>query len=220
MNKLAFTIALAVASLPSPAIAATTNVDLSGATSGTMITAPGASFSQTFSGQTVTAGTGISGSPTGPLTLTPSGTIYVADFNPGVSPESNSLLSQPDNQGPLSILFDTLATNLTFTMGSSDAGSTVDIRAFDAFGALTGSTTLTMLSGYNVYTLNGLGTFKGLTFFNNNDPAGVRFQNFSYTTAAGAVPEPGTWALMLIGFGGIGLSLRSRRRLEQLAKAA
>jgi hypothetical protein len=30
--------------------------------------------------------------------------------------------------------------------------------------------------------------------------------------AAGAVPEPGTWAMLLLGFGGIGLMLRNGRR--------
>jgi hypothetical protein len=28
----------------------------------------------------------------------------------------------------------------------------------------------------------------------------------------GGVPEPGTWALMILGFGGAGASLRMRRR--------
>jgi hypothetical protein len=35
------------------------------------------------------------------------------------------------------------------------------------------------------------------------------------------VPEPGTWAMMLLGFGGIGMAMRRRRRssivLPQLA---
>ncbi|UUR08243.1 PEPxxWA-CTERM sorting domain-containing protein [Sphingomonas glaciei] len=37
--------------------------------------------------------------------------------------------------------------------------------------------------------------------------------------AIAAVPEPGTWALMLIGFGGIGASLR-RRRARQIPQFA
>jgi hypothetical protein len=32
-----------------------------------------------------------------------------------------------------------------------------------------------------------------------------------YTTAAGAVPEPGTWALMLLGFAALGGTMRARR---------
>ncbi len=37
--------------------------------------------------------------------------------------------------------------------------------------------------------------------------------------AIGAVPEPATWAMMLLGFAGIGVSLRRRRKpvLAQLA---
>lgn len=34
-----------------------------------------------------------------------------------------------------------------------------------------------------------------------------------------AVPEPATWAMMLIGFGAIGASMRSRRRLRALQAA-
>jgi hypothetical protein len=41
----------------------------------------------------------------------------------------------------------------------------------------------------------------------------------SMSFSAQAVPEPGTWALMLLGFGGIGLAMRRRRRpaLAQIA---
>jgi hypothetical protein len=36
----------------------------------------------------------------------------------------------------------------------------------------------------------------------------------SFSTVAGAVPEPSTWAMMLIGFGGLGFaaSLRGRKQ--------
>ena len=37
----------------------------------------------------------------------------------------------------------------------------------------------------------------------------------SFSTAAGAAPEPSTWAMMLIGFGGLGFaaSLRGRKQV-------
>ena len=39
-------------------------------------------------------------------------------------------------------------------------------------------------------------------------------------TGAPAVPEPATWAMMLIGFGAMGVSLRRRRRTSNLLQAA
>ena len=60
-----------------------------------------------------------------------------------------------------------------------------------------------------------------------------RYQGFSTTNILGgevtsavgrgtipAVPEPGTWAMMLIGFGGIGYSMRRRRETTGLAQLA
>ena len=42
---------------------------------------------------------------------------------------------------------------------------------------------------------------------------GVRITNDVGPLVPGAVPEPGTWAMMLIGFGAIGGALRARRRV-------
>ena len=36
----------------------------------------------------------------------------------------------------------------------------------------------------------------------------------------GAVPEPGTWAMMLLGFGGMGLAVRRRRKSAYIAQLA
>jgi hypothetical protein len=55
--------------------------------------------------------------------------------------------------------------------------------------------------------------------------AGMRharpFDNYRITiaNAVGAVPEPSTWAMMLIGFGAVGASLR-RRRVSAIAQMA
>ena len=51
-----------------------------------------------------------------------------------------------------------------------------------------------------------------------NDPSINAFEVSNFTVGS-AVPEPATWAMMLIGFGGIGFSMRRRRRNPQQAFA-
>jgi hypothetical protein len=75
----------------------------------------------------------------------------------------------------------------------------------------------------------GTGTFGGTLGGVALNPASANFSfstqggnvtTFSATTTATtAVPEPVTWALMLLGFGGMGMALRRRRRpaLAQVA---
>jgi hypothetical protein len=175
------------------------NVDLSGAVTGTVINAPGASFAQTFAGQTV-VGTGLSGTPTGPLSLLASGSLTVAFWDPVVSAASNSILPQPGNSAPLAVLLDQAADSIGWTMGSADGGS-VKIDFFSASGTLVNSVTQALSSGYNVYNFSGLGTFKGLSIYDNNDPAGLRFQNFTYNAVGdGRVPDSGS-SLALLGVG-------------------
>lgn len=205
---LALAIALGVSI---PLAANTVNVDLSGATSGTSIVAPGASFAETFAGQTI-VGTGISGSPTDPLTLAPSGTLDVAFFNPGVSAPSNSILPEPGNQGPLSVLLDSNADSVTWTMGFADSNGPISVDFFATNGSLVAAVNEPLTLGYNVYTFSGLGTFRGFTIFNDNDPAGLRFQNFSYNSTPNSTPEPGS--LLLLGTGLLGLAGAVRRGLS------
>jgi hypothetical protein len=205
-SKLILSLAALAACLP--VTAATVNVNLSGATAGTTIIAPGASFAQTFAGQTV-SGTGITGSPSSPLALQATGTIDVAAWDPGVSPASNSLLSQPGNQGPLSILLGSNADAITFTSGSAVGGDPISLRFFDANGALVDSFAQVLTAGYAVYNFSSLPVFRGLTIFDNNDDAGLRFQNISYNAVA-ATPEPAY--LPVAGLLLIGLRFLRRKR--------
>lgn len=48
---------------------------------------------------------------------------------------------------------------------------------------------------------------------------GQEFYNLSGTATAGAVPEPGTWALLGVGFAGLGLAGWKRSRTNRLAVA-
>lgn len=127
--------------------------------------------------------------------------------------------------------------------GSGSVTTTVDISGLNGPGDLDiysvmvnglSATATYKDSMGNVCTMPGTGSC-GITetFAINNVPitafapneisvSGLSRGNGSYggnATFTPAVPEPATWAMMLLGFGAIGFSMRSRRRpmLAQLA---
>ena len=63
------------------------------------------------------------------------------------------------------------------------------------------------------FTYNaGVTTVESFATAYNSDTGDVT--NLSFTLYGGpAVPEPATWAMMLVGFGGLGAAMRSRRKL-------
>lgn len=171
------------------------SIDLSGASTGTMITGVGGSFAGIFSGQSIVGGTGISGSPSGPLTLQPANILDVESWS-----GENSILPTPGNQGPLSLLLDTPATSISWIMGFGNPPSDVSIDFFAADGSLVHSLNQPILVDYNTYSYGGFGTFAGLSIYNNDDPAGLRYYHFEYTP----IPAPGAALLGFIGLGALG----------------
>jgi hypothetical protein len=186
----AFTV---VAANVSVARADVVNIDLSAATDGTLITAPGGSFAQTFAGQTVVGNNGISGSPTGPLTLAPSGMLFVA-FSNGIVPPmpQNAILSGIDFQGPLSILLDSPATTFKWAMGpgNSNPGTPISVDFFDSQGSLTRSFSGRVVVGFSFYAFEFSTPISGLTIYNDTNPGGLQFLDFSYTPFVPSVPGP------------------------------
>lgn len=129
------------------------------------------------------------------------------------------------------------AYNGGYTVGSMDSLTATDIFWQSINGVAVPGTTF----GYTMHTLAdwatiggyssnafvsglsvGAGGGAGLTFDANVDnialttinPANTSRYNFA------AVPEPATWAMMLLGFGGIGASMRRQRRTNRLAQIA
>lgn len=209
MNRLLSALSFCALSALLPAHAATVNIDISGATAGTIVSGIGGDFAQSFAGQNV-VGAALTGAPTGPLTLQAVGTITTGVFNPGVSPFGNSLLSQPGNAAPLVVLLDMLADSFTWTMGSAVAGSTLLASFYAMDGSLVGSQQIVMSSGYAVYSVSGLGNFHGISFSDNNDPSGVRFMNMSYNSVQ-QVPEPAALALVALSLLTAGANLRRKQ---------
>ena len=85
---------------------------------------------------------------------------------------------------------------------------------------------ITTASG-DIQNSQQLGLFSGLKFNANVDntyridlSAGGNTVTSFAQLGAGAVPEPTTWAMMLLGFGALGVSLRRRRRTNNVLQAA
>lgn len=74
---------------------------------------------------------------------------------------------------------------------------------------LTGNaTTVSLTAGVQYFWV----TSTDFGYSNDNCSAGCTFTTQVSGPGAISVPEPATWALMLVGFGGMGATLRSRRR--------
>lgn len=71
--------------------------------------------------------------------------------------------------------------------------------------------TYTVLGGSGAF-LNATGTFGGTALSDpRNGPPSLFALNFTGDVDAPALPEPGTWALLLLGFAAIGLRMRRQR---------
>ena len=83
------------------------------------------------------------------------------------------------------------------------------------------------MMSYNVPIMNGLGSLSGIPIaagtLNTLTVSGVGGGNASYggnlTFAANAVPEPAAWALMLLGFGAMGMMIRRRKQQTSVSYA-
>jgi len=71
--------------------------------------------------------------------------------------------------------------------------------------------TFTILSGTGRF-LGASGTFQGEGLTDARVRPSLVSVSFLGNINAPAVPEPGTWAMMILGFGGIGLAMRRGRR--------
>jgi hypothetical protein len=116
----------------------------------------------------------------------------------------------------------------TFTLGAFDASAVASNTGAGATslsvsgylaGNLVNSGSFT-INGTSFSTFAGLsGTFDRILFDGIGSGGGFQLDNVTLNGAA--VPEPSTWAMMLLGFGGIGIARgRGRRRYGMIASRA
>jgi len=103
-----------------------------------------------------------------------------------------------------------------FTPSSGESGTTTPnaLRVFWGDDLVTDLMNVPDV-GYGLYSFDITATAAAQTlhFLGRNDPANQFLDDVSLVAreAASAAPEPASWALMLLGFGGMGAALRRRR---------
>ena len=156
---------------------------------------------------TVTGSTGLNAPDPGNLTDFPNaiqtvGNTTTINFgqNPVVNPNFSASFT----------LNNTANGNYTIELGTSDFGNVI----FDT--ASLGSYMLTPTTAdHHEFILGSTFLAAGNYLFTltGHTPEGVEGGSFAGTvTIRPAVPEPGTWALMILGVGAMGMTLRRRRR--------
>jgi choice-of-anchor C domain-containing protein len=140
---------------------------------------------------------------------------------------SRSIDLSGDAAGGVSQTFDTLAGHsyvVTFFLaGNPDGGAGAKVAISSATGGPTQSNTF-LVGGSNThadmgwlpyqYHFKATGTSTTLSFSSATEtPFGPALDNVSVA----AVPEPAQWALMLMGFGGLGAAMRRRRAVAAAA---
>jgi hypothetical protein len=125
-----------------------------------------------------------------------------------------------DRERPLDILLAGFVFNsvvdLTHSFGGGFGSGGGDLLGVTDFQV---SDTLNFDDPYALYSVGftalTTGTFAFQIWADGSDNFGPILDNVSLdiTPSTAAIPEPTTWALMIVGFGGVGATLRQRRRL-------
>lgn len=131
-------------------------------------------------------------------------------------PNSDSQLNGPAGQYDYQVTFslaglDPATATIMGQWASDDHGDDILIN-----GISTGQMTASGYSAFTPFAVNsgfksGTNTLDFL-FTNGGGPTGLRVEMTGTAAALDAVPEPGSWALMLVGFGSMGAVARLRRR--------
>lgn len=128
---------------------------------------------------------------------------------------------ESENWFSLTIDPDQLFTDFKFSTMLTDPNGTIFVYAL-----LAGESMFQLAGSYDagIGNLNKLltgGTFDRLEIVSTKSIAFFEVKQMSFNPVGGAVPEPGTWAMMLLGFAGIGGAVRrSRRQTGRLLQIA
>ena len=123
--------------------------------------------------------------------------IYAADVTASV--ENTSVLLPPPGQTD-----DPLLANLVFRWTGNP---------FNASGGPFADVSFSGLTARSIYSAVQIDGFSAKAVVNNGAATGLAAYNSGEVGVPAQVPEPATWAMLILGFGGVGTVIRTRRRL-------
>jgi PEP-CTERM motif-containing protein len=149
----------------------------------------------------------------GDATFSSPGNIYVQDFNFDGNLQACAAF-EPQCNAELDVAFSSAISGLTFLAAGDNAASTLTVF-LNLLGGGTDTVLFTLDGASGTYDTIDLSAYSNILSFtlNTDDPYGLSYDNFTYD-AAGAVPEPATWAMMIFGFGAIGFGMRRRKQTK------
>ncbi|WP_426168175.1 PEPxxWA-CTERM sorting domain-containing protein [Sandarakinorhabdus sp. DWP1-3-1] len=189
---------------------------------------PNVSFAGFFTGQSLSATPGVDcpgaaasacvvGNPTGPLSLDLASPVTFITGD-GANPTSPVLSGSPTFNGPIAVLFDTDQVGVGFDGGFFNAIGSTGITAFDRNGNLLGTVSNlgTGIEFLGLVAADGTPQIAGVFLdLVGSEPAGFAIDNLRFgirgQVVIPGVPEPGSWAMLIAGFGLTGAVLRRRR---------
>lgn len=191
------------------AAGATTSVDFEGCPSGT-VALP--------TDESVSSSSGPCSGIAAGITFTPEsgGGLYIADVGQSANP-TIALGTNTPSGGTTFISLDTASNSFAGDFfqnfgGGSQSGS-------DAPFFLSIFSGMTLIDTFDFDVASGTGTFFGLVStdaFNRIELGQSNgfavMDNIAFGAGAAAVPEPATWAFMILGFGAIGGAMRRQRK--------
>ena len=147
------------------------------------------------------------------------GTVYTQDRPfadiPAGSIFGNAFLAAgPTSGAPAVLSFTTPVDYLSFLWGSPDTYNTLSVSTnMGSYSFNTGNLGFAVSNGnqnfsqYVQFTGSAGEAITSVAF--DNRPTTDAFETANFSVAA--VPEPATWAMMLVGFGAVGYAMRRRR---------